>query len=350
MKIRKIKDEDINAVVELWYEVSLEAHSFVPSEYWKKNKEAMATKYLPNSETYLALQKDTIVGFITMVDNYLAAIFVSSDMQGRGIGTELLNHIKDHRNLIQLKVYKKNSKSVNFYIKQGFQLFAEETEEVTGEIECLMKWKKLNMKDETKLFYDLTAEKTADEWYQNDILLPTIKEFASLLPEAPRVLDLGCGPGHESKRLASLGADVIGIDYSSECIRIAKERCHECEFKLMDFRHLDGSLGRFDGVFASGSLIHITPADLSDVLKNIAAILKQDGFLIMILQDGEGIHEKYSNLEVSGKILRRPVYCYAKDHLIKISSRSNLEFIKEGLLDKNLYADNWRNHIFKRIK
>ena len=102
------------------------------------------------------------------------------------------------------------------------------------------------MEDNTKRFYDLTAEQTADEWYENDILMPTILDFLSLLPERPKILDLGCGPGYESMRLASVGAEVIGVDFSPECIRVAKERCPQCRFVLVDFRHLDRSFGEFD--------------------------------------------------------------------------------------------------------
>ena len=134
------------------------------------------------------------------------------------------------------------------------------------------------MKNETKLFYDLTAIRTADEWYQNDTLLPTIKDFVSLLPKNPKILDLGCGPGHESRRLASTGADVTGVDYSSECIRVAKERCPECKFEVMDFRDLDDSLGHFDGVFASGSLIHLNSDELPDAINRIMGILEDNGF------------------------------------------------------------------------
>lgn len=79
------------------------------------------------------------------------------------------------------------------------------------------------MENEIKLFYDLTAEETADAWYDNSILKPTIQNFIRLLREKPRVLDLGCGPGHESKRLVMAGADVVGIDFSEECIRQAGE-------------------------------------------------------------------------------------------------------------------------------
>jgi ubiquinone/menaquinone biosynthesis C-methylase UbiE len=102
--------------------------------------------------------------------------------------------------------------------------------------------------NETKLFYDLTAENTADEWYPNTVLMPTIEEFVSFLPEKPRVLDLGCGPGYESMRLASVGAEVVGVDFSSESIRIARDRCPECQFVESDFRQFDNSLGLFDGV------------------------------------------------------------------------------------------------------
>jgi len=205
------------------------------------------------------------------------------------------------------------------------------------------------MKDETKLFYDLTAETTAQEWYENDILMPTIKEFVSLLPPNPKILDLGCGPGHEAKRLASTGADVTGIDYSHECIRIAKKRSPECKFEVLDFRNIDDSFGQFDGIFASGSLIHLNLDELPDVISGITGILKENSFFLMIIQDGEGINEKYTNIEVDGKVLRRPVYCYTKNYLCGLTGKFGLKLIQEGYLDKSLIEQNWRNYIFKRI-
>ena len=37
-----------------------------------------------------------------------------------------------------------------------------------------------------------------------------------MLPDAGRVLDLGCGPGHYAARLAASGIDAIGIDVDAE--------------------------------------------------------------------------------------------------------------------------------------
>jgi len=100
----------------------------------------MAEKHLPQSETYIAVRNNEIVGFISMVNNYLAALFVKNDWQGKGIGTALLNFIKKKRKNIELKVFKKNSKSVNFYKQSGFTIIAEEVEENTHETELVMVW------------------------------------------------------------------------------------------------------------------------------------------------------------------------------------------------------------------
>lgn len=146
MEIRKMESNDIKKVVALWCETSIQAHDFISSDYWKENKEAMATEYLPESETYLAIKEGNIVGFVSMVDNYLAAIFVQTNMQGYGIGKKLLNYIKERRSTIQLKVYKKNTNSVHFYKKQDFKILSENKELVTNEIEFLMEWNKYGVR------------------------------------------------------------------------------------------------------------------------------------------------------------------------------------------------------------
>lgn len=142
MEIRKLDTKDIETVVELWYETSIIAHDFIPASYWEKNKDAMASIYLPKSETYLAVKDEKIAGFIAMAENFLAAIFVDNKSQGIGIGKKLLNFIKEKRTEIQLKVYKKNTQTVEFYKSQGFKILSENKEEETGENEFLMEWKK----------------------------------------------------------------------------------------------------------------------------------------------------------------------------------------------------------------
>ena len=136
------------------------------------------------------------------------------------------------------------------------------------------------MDEETKKFYNLTAQKNADEWYRTSCSCRPLRSSWRYCRKNPRVLDLGCGGGYESMRLTKAGAQVFGVDYSEECIRIAKERCPEAQFALMDFRQLDSEmLGKFDGIFACASLIHISPQELPGVFEQMHGVLNENGFV-----------------------------------------------------------------------
>jgi trans-aconitate methyltransferase len=197
---------------------------------------------------------------------------------------------------------------------------------------------------DTKTYYDATAEQVADEWYPNDVLMPTIHEFLSHLPPTPRVLDLGCGPGHESMRLASAGASVLGLDLSDECIRVARERCPQCQFAVGDFRDLDMRFGTFQGVFAAASIIHVCPQELAALMGRIANILDGRGRLLAIVQDGDGSREHWPVID--GRKLKRTIYLYDQESLA--SATTHLEPLGELSLADELVQRHWRAHLFGR--
>jgi len=201
------------------------------------------------------------------------------------------------------------------------------------------------MDDETKLFYNRTAQKNADEWYENYMLMPSIQEFIALLPENPHVLDLGCGGGYESMRLMQAGAqEVVGVDFSEESIRIAKERCPQARFELMDFRQLDSQkLDTFDGIFACASLIHIKQEELPNLFQQMCSVLKENGFVIAIVRDGDGMWEGWP--EVDGQKIKRVVYLHSKDTLT--AAASGFKNVKQGYLAPELIEHGWRSHIFQ---
>jgi cyclopropane fatty-acyl-phospholipid synthase-like methyltransferase len=199
------------------------------------------------------------------------------------------------------------------------------------------------MNDPVKLYYNLTAEARADEWYGNDILMPTIAEFVSFLPGAPRVLDLGCGCGYESKRLASTGAEVLGLDFSEESIRIARQRSPECRFEIEDFRGLDDRHGKFDGVFAAGSIIHVAHEEWPDLADRIAGILRPEGRLLAVVKDGEGTMARSE--EVAGRTIQREMYLYTREALV--AATDALKYAGDSVLDRDLLDRGWRGYYFR---
>ena len=143
VNITKYKETDINKLIDIWYNGSITAHHFIDKDYWKSQKKDMKEKYIPMSETYVISNKKEVIGFVSMVDDYLAALFIDGNHQGYGYGKKLLNFVKEQRNSIQLKVYKKNENAVNFYLKNGFVLNEELINEPTAEEELLMEWSKI---------------------------------------------------------------------------------------------------------------------------------------------------------------------------------------------------------------
>ena len=137
--IRKLQKADINRAADIWLKTNLKAHFFIPEQYWISNYE-FVKEMLPQAEVYVDEDDKMIQGFIGINDEYIEGIFVSDEMQSRGIGKILLDYIKDKKDRLQLKVYQKNVRAMSFYQREGFTIQSEEMDEFTGEKEYVMNW------------------------------------------------------------------------------------------------------------------------------------------------------------------------------------------------------------------
>lgn len=122
----------------------------------------------------------------------------------------------------------------------------------------------------------------------------------SLLPDVDgeRVLDAGCGPGTYAGWLAERGADVLGVDVSSEMLDIAEAEFGDvAEFQQADLREpLDfAEEESFDVVLCQLAFSHLP--DLRPTLSEFARVLGDDGVLVrsthhpfqdfLVVRDGE---------------------------------------------------------------
>lgn len=200
--------------------------------------------------------------------------------------------------------------------------------------------------DQLRKFYDLVAEEIAKKWYPNEILMPTIKDFLSNFKFKPRILDLGCGPGHESLRLHSLGAEVVGVDFSSESIKIARKRNPNCTFLFKDYFELAEGIGLFDGIFSSGSIIHIPYEKLPKLFEILTHLVRNGGFLELIIQEGKG--QKRMEHVIKNEKIERVIYFFTLKELKPILSQFSFYFYRKGYLEKKLLDMNWRCYIFHK--
>lgn len=139
--IRNFCESDLPSVMRIWLDSNLEAHSFIPPEYWRDNFEAVKAA-IPQAEIYVYESEPAhrIDGFIGLNGDCIEGIFVKKGRRSNGIGKQLLDHVKKFKTELRLNVYQKNSKAVSFYQRENFVPLSEYTDSATGEKDLLMLW------------------------------------------------------------------------------------------------------------------------------------------------------------------------------------------------------------------
>jgi SAM-dependent methyltransferase len=106
--------------------------------------------------------------------------------------------------------------------------------------------------------------------FVSDLAEPLLQLLAPKVGE--RILDLGCGDGALTAKLAETGAIVVGADSSSDMLKAA--RGHGLEVYLMDGQNISFD-EPFDAVFTNAAL-HWMPA-IDRVLNGVSNILRPQG-------------------------------------------------------------------------
>lgn len=139
--IRKFQSEDINSVMDIWLHANIDAHPFIPANYWKSHFEEVKPM-ISDAEVYVSQVNHNINGFIGLIDAYIAGIFVNKTDRSSGIGSELLHTVKMKHDKLSLSVYEKNQNAVRFYKKAGFHIMETGIDKDTNEIEYTMIWER----------------------------------------------------------------------------------------------------------------------------------------------------------------------------------------------------------------
>ena len=151
-----------------------------------------------------------------------------------------------------------------------------------------MRHQKNNPKSDTSWnkvsgWYDKLVGEFGSDYHQNVIIPNSIKLFNPKKDE--NILDIACGQGVFSRKLASFGAKVTGIDASEKLIAIAKEhskKSHNLSYRVLDAEHLDGFDPKsFD---AASCIMAIQNIDhFGKVINGAGRILKDKGRILIVM-------------------------------------------------------------------
>ena len=137
--IRKYEEKDLEDLLEAWYTASQVAHPFLSEDFFEQERKNIAEIHIPNVETWVYEKDNKVIGFISLMESEVGAIFVDPDFHGMGIGRALMEHAKSVRAFLELDVFEDNKIGRGFYDKCGFIKVSEHLHEETGFMQLRLK-------------------------------------------------------------------------------------------------------------------------------------------------------------------------------------------------------------------
>lgn len=132
--IRKYKDVDIDDVAVSWRVATELAHPFLTKEFLDKEAIALRDIYMPATETWVTEIDGNVVGFIALMGNEIAALFLNPDYHGRGLGKAMVDKAVAEKGPLTVDVFEENVIGRRFYETYGFQKIGDYVFERTGSV------------------------------------------------------------------------------------------------------------------------------------------------------------------------------------------------------------------------
>ncbi|WP_223879727.1 class I SAM-dependent methyltransferase [Paenibacillus spiritus] len=179
-------------------------------------------------------------------------------------------------------------------------------------------WKELTNESRTRWegiaeFWDDYMGEQSNRFHR-EIVRPSTEELLKVT-EGQMILDIACGNGNFSRRLADLGAEVVAFDYSATMIERALLRStdylNRIQYQVVDATNYDSlielGIGRYDGAVANMALMDI--ADLTHLTRALQQLLKRNGVFVFSIPhpcfQAPNTRKIHETEDINGEIVTR---------------------------------------------
>ncbi|MGF6240929.1 MULTISPECIES: acetyltransferase [Paraburkholderia] len=122
MTIRSRIPADNSALVEIWLRSVRATHTFLREQDIEDLYPQVRDLYLPAVEVWVCESAEGLIaGFIGMHEAQVEMLFVDPEQFGRGVGTSLLDHVRQKHASLTVDVNEQNPRAHEFYRRYGFK-------------------------------------------------------------------------------------------------------------------------------------------------------------------------------------------------------------------------------------
>jgi SAM-dependent methyltransferase len=172
---------------------------------------------------------------------------------------------------------------------------------------------------------------------------PLLLESIGLLPKRARVLDLGCGPGQDSRYLRRRGFRAFGLDGTWPFLLRARKRSGRLPLVQADFGSLPFRRRAFTFVWAAASLIHMPKREVRRLLRVLKTLVEKNGCLAATFAHGKG-----SGYLRTGWIPGRYVSLWRKGELARSVTGAGWTIVSLITVSNRERKGRWLNLIARR--
>jgi SAM-dependent methyltransferase len=116
-----------------------------------------------------------------------------------------------------------------------------------------------------------------------------LTRFAAAVAGRGNLCEVGCGPGHVSRFLRDLGADVFGLDLSPRMVEEARKLNPDIDFRVGNMLALPLPDSSLAGIVAFYSIVNLPRETLPAVFAEMARVLQPGGLLLVAFHAGDEV-------------------------------------------------------------
>ncbi|MBL8015074.1 MAG: methyltransferase domain-containing protein [Candidatus Doudnabacteria bacterium] len=177
----------------------------------------------------------------------------------------------------------------------------------------------------------------------NVVAKAQLEDFINLVQPPAKVLQIGCGTGHDTVFLANKYS-VTALDKSREAVEITKLENPGVDILLTDVLEFEMPQNTYKGIWSRDVLHHIPEAKMDEMFGKISAGLVDGGILYMIVRKGQG--EGYEIDIEAGEEREKFYHYFTEQELLDRTQKASLEMVK---IEQVTRSHEWLVGVFKKV-